>query len=115
MNTSHANRINLKINNNILRDSIVLEMRNNGVAFEILEEANQAPPGWHKVTGHLVFDVKINFTRKARWVLDGHKTLDPVVSTYAGVVLRERVRITFTYAALNNMDTFAADVRNKYL
>ena len=71
-------------------------MNNNGVAFQILQENQKAPPGWSKVTGHLVFDVKMDFTRKARWVLDGHKTPDPVGSTYAGVVSRESVRIAFT-------------------
>ena len=63
----------------------------------------------------MVFDVKMDFTRKARFVLDGHKTADPVGSTYAGVVSRESVRIAFTYAALNNLDIFAADIRNAYL
>ena len=43
----------------------------------------------------------MDFTRKARWVLDGHKSPDPVGSKYAGVVSRESVRIAFTYAALN--------------
>ena len=90
-------------------------MTNVGIAFELLGEGVQAPPGWHKVTGHLVFDVKMDFTRKARWVLDGHKTADPVGSTYAGVVSRESVRIAFTYAALNGLDVFAADIRNAYL
>ena len=49
-------------------------MYNVGIAFEVLREGEKAPPGWSKVTGHLVFDVKMDFTRKARWVLDGHKT-----------------------------------------
>ena len=31
-----------------------------GIAFEILPEGKKPPPGWHKATGHLVFDVKIN-------------------------------------------------------
>ena len=66
-------------------------MFNNGVAFEILEENKRATPGWHKVTGHMIFDVKMDFTRKARFVLDGHKTADPLGSTYAGVVSRESV------------------------
>ena len=57
----------------------------------------------------------MDFTRKARWVLDGHKTLDPIGSTYAGVVSRESVRIALTYAALNELDVFAADIRNAYL
>ena len=90
-------------------------MYNVGVAFEILDEGAHPPHGWKQVTGHLVWDVKMDFTRKARWVLDGHKTPDPIGSTYAGVVLRESVRIALTYAALNELDVFAADIRNAYL
>ena len=43
----------------------------------------------------------MDFTRKARWVLDGHKKTDLIGSTYDRVVYRESVRIAFTYAALN--------------
>eukprot|EP00957_Ditylum_brightwellii_P054090 4096995-Ditylum_brightwellii.AAC.1 len=57
----------------------------------------------------------MDFTRKARWVLDGHKTVNPIGSTYAGVVSRESVRIAFTYAALNDLSVCAADIRNVYL
>ena len=57
----------------------------------------------------------MDFTRKARWVLDGHKTPVPIGSTYAGVVSRESVRIALTYAALNDLDVFAANIRNAYL
>ena len=64
---------------------------------------------------HLAFLVKSIFTSKTRWVLDGYKTPDPIGSTYAGVVSRESVRIAFTYAALNDFDVYAADVRNAYL
>ena len=90
-------------------------MYNIGVAFEVLDEGKGAPPGWHKVTGHLCYDVKFNFERKARWVLDGHKTANPVGLTYAGVVSRESVRISFTIAALNGVNICAADIRNAYL
>eukprot|EP00957_Ditylum_brightwellii_P083491 6347088-Ditylum_brightwellii.AAC.1 len=57
----------------------------------------------------------MDFTRKARWVLDGHKTPNANISTYAGVVSRESMRIAFTYAALNKLDACAADIRNAYL
>ena len=57
----------------------------------------------------------MDFTRKARWVLDGHKTPDPIGSIYAGVVSRESVCIALTYAALNELDVFTADIRNAYL
>jgi hypothetical protein len=62
-----------------------------------------------------VWDLKMDFTRKARWVLDGHKTPDPEGSTYAGVVSRESVRIALTYAALNGLPVCAADIQNAYL
>ena len=57
----------------------------------------------------------MDFTRKARWVLDGHQCTDPDGSTYAGVVSRDSVRIALTYAALNDLDVCAADIRNAYL
>jgi hypothetical protein len=57
----------------------------------------------------------MDFTRKARWVLDGHLTPNPIGSTYAGVVSRESIQIAFTYAALNNVDICAANIRNAYL
>ena len=95
--------------------ALAKEMYNIGVAFEILAEGKPAPRGWHKVMGHLVWDVKIDFTHKARWVLDEHKTPDAEGSTYAGVVSRESVRIVFLYAALNGLDVFSANIRNAYL
>jgi len=88
-------------------------MHNVGIAFEILGEGIDAPTGWKPVTGHIIFDVKMCFTRKARWVLDGHKTRDPDGSTYAGVVSRDSIRIALTYAALNGLDVTAADIRKR--
>ena len=90
-------------------------MYNVGIAFEILDKDKTAPVGWSKESGHLVFDVKMDFSRKARWVLDGHRSADPIGSTYAGVVSRDSVRIALTYAALNDIDVVAADIQNAYL
>jgi hypothetical protein len=112
---THSLAIDKRNGNSLWKDALATEMTEVGVAFEVLDEGISAPKGWSKVTGHLVWDVKMDFTRKARWVLDGHKTPDPVGSTYAGVVSRESVRIAFTYAALNGLDVFAADIRNAYL
>ena len=42
------------------------EMHNVGVAFQILEKDEPVPIGWSKATGHMIFDVKMDFTRKAR-------------------------------------------------
>ena len=39
----------------------------------------------------------------------------PNAMTCASVVLRERVRIAFLIAALNDLDVFSTDVHNVYL
>ena len=114
-NVEHAFEIDRKNGNNLWKDALEMEMYNIGVAFEILEDGKTAPAGYTKVSGHLIWSVKMDFTRKPRWVLDGHKTPDPVGSKYAGVVSRESVRIVFTYAALNDLDVCMADIRNAYL
>ena len=57
----------------------------------------------------------MDFTRKSHWVKDGHKTADPLGSNYAGVVSRDSVRIAFTYAAMNDLDICAADIKNAYI
>ena len=57
----------------------------------------------------------MDFTRKSRWVLDGHNTPDPVGSNYTGAVSRKSVRISFTYAASNNLDVFDTYGRSSYL
>ena len=57
-------------------------MTNVGIDFEVFGEGEKAPPIWNKVTGHLVFDVNMDFTRKARWVLYRHETPDPIGPTY---------------------------------
>ena len=64
---------------------------------------------------HLIFDVKMDLTRKARLVADGHKTPDPVESTYAGVVSRESLRIALTYASLMSLQVWGADIQNTYI
>ena len=89
-------------------------MSNVSVCFDIITAPRKLPPGWTKNTGHIAFDVKMTLQRKARWVLDGHKTSDVEYSTYAGVVSRESVRIALTYAALNGIDVWSADIRAAY-
>ena len=62
----------------------------------------------------MIFDAKMDFTRKARFVANGAKTLDPKESTYAGVVSRESIRIAFIYAALMGFDVMADNIQNAY-
>jgi Reverse transcriptase (RNA-dependent DNA polymerase) len=57
----------------------------------------------------------MDFTRKARFVAGGHKMDPPSSITYASVVSRERVRIDFLLAVLNDLDVMAADIQGAYL
>ena len=90
-------------------------MHNVRIVFEVLEESEILLPGYKQASGHLVFNVQMTFERKARWVFDGHKTEALSHSTYAGVVSRESVRIALTYAVLNGLDIWGADIQNAYL
>ena len=90
-----------KMEKKFWRGSNATKIHNDGVAFEVLPEGHNPPVGWSKVNGYLIWDLKTEFTCKARWVINRHRTLDPIGSTYARVVSRESVRIASTYAALN--------------
>jgi hypothetical protein len=97
-NMSHAKGLDRINGNTLWMDALKLEMYNVGVAFEVLEDGIEAPQGWKKASGHIIWDI-MDFTRKARWILDGRKLPTPEGSTYAGVVSRESVRIALTYTA----------------
>ena len=105
-----------KINGNTYwKDAIAKEMTNVSVAFQFLADDDPIPRGYKRMGTHLIFDVKMDFTRKARLVADGHKTAKPAHCTYAGVVLRESVRIALTFAALMDLEVLTADIQNAYL
>ncbi len=105
-----------RINDNDLwRKAIAKEMENMSIAFEIMDDDEVLPSGYKPASCHLIFDVKMDFTRKARYVLDGHRTANPENSAYARVVSQESVRIALTYVVLNNVDVCATDILNAYL
>ena len=87
--------LDLKNGNYLWITAIKKETSNFGIAFEILNENKTAPVGWSNESGHLIYDLKIDYTRKARWVLDGHRSADPDGSNYAGVVSRDSFFLFF--------------------
>jgi hypothetical protein len=70
---------------------------------------------WTCTSRTSVFDVKMDFTRKARWVKDGHKSPDSTIASFAGVVSRESIRIGLTYAALLGLPVVGGDIQDAYL
>jgi hypothetical protein len=71
--------------------------------------------GLQEIRCHVIFDVKMDFTRKARFVAGGHTTDTPSSITYSSVVSRDSVRLAFLIAGINDLDVLAGDVTNAYL
>ena len=110
-----ALRLDLENGDKLWQEAIGKEMANSRVAFQILETDDPPPVGFTEITCHLIFDVKMDLTRKARYVAGGHLTDPPSSQTYASVVSRETVRIAFLIAALNDLKILAGDIQNAYL
>jgi hypothetical protein len=101
--------------NTLWYDAIQKEMKNVQIAFKFLERDEKAPVRYKEIPCHIIFDVKMDFTQKARFVAGGHKTDPPTSLTYSSVVSRDSVRIAFLLAALNGLDILAADIGNAYI
>jgi Reverse transcriptase (RNA-dependent DNA polymerase) len=117
-----ALEIDKEANNTLWLDAIRKEMANVRVAFEEWQDGTYAEikardklVGYQEIKCHMIFDIKMDFTRKARFVAGGHTTDPPTSLTYSSVVSRESVRIALLVAALHDVDVCAADVGNAYL
>jgi hypothetical protein len=71
--------------------------------------------GLQEIGCHIIFDVKMDFSRKARFVAGGHTTMAPSSTTYSSVVSRDSIRLAFNIAALNDIDSMSCDLENAYL
>ena len=74
-----------------------------------------SPKGYHRITVHLVFDVKFDGRHKARLVADGHLTPEPVENMYSGIVSLRNLWLVIFLGKLNNLDIWGADIGNAYL
>jgi hypothetical protein len=90
-------------------------MTNNRVAFKFLDENQGVPIGHKWIRSHLIFDVKMDFTRKARYVAGGHMTDPPASITYSSIVSRDSVHIAFLIVTLSDSQLLATDFGNAYL
>ena len=61
------------------------------------------PSGYKKIPCHMIYDVKFDGRRKARFVAGGHLTMDPGEDAYAGVVAPDAVRLGMFAAVHNNL------------
>lgn len=101
--------------NTFWRDAVEKEFKDVNISFKKLESDEEIPKDHKEITCHLVYEVKFDLRRKARYVAGGHLTDPPTYMTYSSVVSRDSVRIAFLLAALNGLDVLAGDIQNAYL
>ena len=89
-------------------------MKNSIVAFNLLDRENYALVGYKEMTCHLIFDVKMDLTRKARYEAGGHLVNPHYSMTYASVVSHDSVRLAFLIVAVNELDILSGDIQNAY-
>jgi hypothetical protein len=88
-------------------------MKNVCVAFDVLRDGVSSLPDHQYICCHTIFDIKMeDFCHKARLIAGGPCNKFPATLTDASVVSRETVCIALLLAALNDIDTWAADVLN---
>jgi hypothetical protein len=100
-NTKEALEIDHEVGTKDWFISIMKEMENLRMDFRVQEHGTHAPVRNKKIPLTMIFDIKMDFTKKASLVAGGHRTDPPTSLTYLSVVSRESVRIAFTIAALN--------------
>jgi hypothetical protein len=71
--------------------------------------------GFQEISCHIVFDIKMDFTRKACSIAGGHTTTAPTSMTYSSIMSHDSVRLAFLIAALNDIDIMSCDLKNAYL
>jgi hypothetical protein len=89
-------------------------MKNDKPSFSFSDD-NKVPHGYTKIYCHMVFNIKLDLTRKDRLVAGGHQTKVPKEFVHLSVVSCDSVRIMLTIVYLNGLDVLAADVQNANL
>lgn len=118
-----ALQIDMETGTDFWWQAIQKEMKKVMVAFEFddaltpeqVRQDKSLYVGYQEISCHIIFDVKMDLSRKAHFVAGGHVTESPTSTTYSSVVSRDSVRIAFLIAALNDLDVIACDVGNAYL
>jgi hypothetical protein len=65
------------------KDGVTLEDVRSGKVKDMI--------GFQEIGCHIVFDIKMDFTRKARFMAGGHMMETPAAMTYSSVVSRESI------------------------
>ena len=97
-------RIDRENGNTFWQDALNKEMGKAKIAYEHVQGCEPADvrkgkvdvlKGYQEITCHIIIDVKMDFTWKARFVANGSRTHTPSSVCYSSVVSRESVRLAF--------------------
>ena len=96
-------------------ENLEIKMIDEYNTFEDRGLGGTPPPGFKRITLHMVYDVKHDGRCRARLVADGHKTETPLEGVYSGVVSLRGLRLALFLGELNNLETWGADISSAYL
>jgi hypothetical protein len=85
-NVKRALEIDQETSSDLWKRAIEKEMHHVSCAFNILDEGAPKARMSKCIPCHMIFDIKMDFTRKARFVACGHVTNPPSSLTYSSVI-----------------------------
>ena len=80
-----------------------------------LGKGAKTPEGYHRITVHMVFDVKASGVHKARLVAAGNQAPEPNEPVSSSVASLAGLRTTAFLGALNGLSIWSGDIGNAYL
>ena len=113
----HALDLDKKFGHNRWFSSVALELDqiNKHNAFLDLGMDGVPPEECKLIKVHLVFDAKYDGRHKARLVVNGHMNNAPLDSACSGAASLRGFRMVLFLSELNELETWAANVRNACL
>ena len=109
-NVKKSIHIYQKNGNTYWKDAIDKEMKKSNISYKPIEYCTQ-----YMTCNCVIFDVKIDFTWKARFVANGSNTESPVALTCSSVLSSYSVQLAFLIAALNDLSVMTCGIGNAYL
>ena len=103
------------INKEMSRVKVAWKTHDTNTPQEVREGKVPEFRSFQEISCHIVFDIKMDFTQKARFVAGGHTTEAPTSMTYSSVVSRDSMWIAFLIAALNDLDIMSMDLENAFI
>ena len=103
------------VNKEMSKVKVMWKANENFTPEQIRSQKTNEYIGFQEIGCHLIFDVKMDFTRKSRFVAGVHTTEAPASITYSSVVSRDSVWLAFMIASLNVLDIISCDLENAYL